>query len=298
MTGRREAGRPRPTGGDEIDELDPARFEELRPHLRAVAYRMLGSLAEADDAVQEAWLRLRTGGEVRDLRAWLTTVVARVCLDVLRARRRRPTLSADAPLPDPLVLTADAPGPEETAVREEAIGVALLVVLDTLAPAERVAFVLHDLFGVPFEEVGPVVGRTPVAARQLASRARRRVRGATAHADTDRVRQRAVVDAFLAAARGGDLAALVALLDPDVRLRADVPAAFQGADAVAGQAAAYAAHAAGARPAWVDGAAGLAVFAGGRPVTVLAFTVAAGRITEIFVYARPDRWDVGHRTVA
>ena len=268
-------------------------FEEHRPRLRAVAYRMLGSFADADDAVQEAWLRLDRAepGAVRDLGAWLTTVVARVCLDVLRARRARRELSLDAPLPDPVVVPADPAGPEGAAVRADEVSLALLVVLETLAPPERVAFVLHDLFAVPYDEIAPVVGRSALAARQLASRARRRLRGSpVARAEPDRARQRKVVDAFLSAAHGGDLAALLALLDPDVELRADVGAGrYRGADAVAQQAMAFSTRAAYARPAWVNGAAGLSVVAGGRPVAVLGFTVAGDRIVEVYVYAGPER---------
>jgi RNA polymerase sigma factor (sigma-70 family) len=268
-------------------------FEEHRADLRAVAYRMLGSFADADDAVQEAWLRLRRADPdaVRDLGAWLTTVVARVCLDVLRTRRSRRELSLDAPLPDPVVVAADPAGPEDGAVRADEVSLALLVVLETLAPPERVAFVLHDLFAVPYDEIAPVVGRTALAARQLASRARRRLRGSPiARAEPDRARQRKVVEAFLSAAHGGDLAALLALLDPDVELRADVGAGrYRGADAVAHQAMAFSARAAYARPAWVNGAAGLAVVAGGRTVAVLGFTVGGDRIVEVYVYGDPER---------
>src|SRR6478752_124841 len=208
-----------------MDERDPLtqRFEEQRTRLRAVAYRMLGSLSEADDAVQEAWLRLRRtdAGAIEHLDAWLTTVVARVSLNMLRSRRTHREEPLDVVLPDPIVDRADGTDPEHEALLSDAVGLALLVVLETLSPAERLAFVLHDMFGVPFDEIAPIVDREPAAARQLASRARRRVRGAAPVPDVDLARQRQVVDAFLAAARGGDLNALVAVLDPDVVLRVD-----------------------------------------------------------------------------
>src|SRR5919197_4066403 len=218
------------------------RFEEHRPHLRAVAYRMLGSLTDADDAVQDAWLRLsRSGaGEVENLGGWLTTIVARVCLNLLRSRNVRREESFGVHLPDPIISRDGELQPEEEAVLADSVGLALLVVLDTLSPAERLAFVLHDLFAVPFEEVAPMVGRTPVAARQLASRARRRVQGAAPVPDSDLTRQREVVDAFLAAARGGDFDALVAVLDPDVVLRADRAAVPAGAPTLVRGAAAVA----------------------------------------------------------
>jgi RNA polymerase sigma-70 factor (ECF subfamily) len=274
-------------------DLWARRFERERDHLRSLAYRMLGSFAEADDAVQEAWLRLRRTdpATVRNLTGWLTAVVARICLDVLRARRAHPELSLDLRLPDPLVLEVDRAGPEEEALRADAVGLALLVVLETLSPAERIAFVLHDLFGVPFGEVAPVVGRTPSAARQLASRARRRVRGATTEVEPDRARQRKVVDAFLAAARGGNLEALVALLDPGVVLRADAGAGrYRGRRDVAAQAAAFASRAAYARPVWVNGSAGFEVTVRGRTIAVLGFTVVHDRIAQIVVYAEPHRF--------
>src|SRR5919108_6508012 len=206
------------------------RFEANRPHLRAVAYRMLGSLSEADDAVQETWLRLGradTSG-VENLGGWLTTIVARVCLDLLRSRTARREEPLDEHLPDPIVSRQDGLDPEQQALLADAVGLGLLVVLDTLTPVERLAFVLHDMFAVPFEEIAPIVGRSPTAARQLASRARRRVRGAATMPDTDLARQRAVVDAFLAAARNGDFDALLAVLDPDVVVRADTPAEAGG----------------------------------------------------------------------
>ena len=204
-----------------------AQFQAQRAHLRAVAYRMLGSLSEADDAVQETWLRLnRSGAEVENLRAWLTTVVSRVCLDMLRARVTRHEEPLDAHVPDPVV-TADGDGPEQQALLADSVGLALLVVLDTLSPSERLAFVLHDIFAVPFERIGPILDRSPAAAKQLASRARRRLSevGSAAEAETDPARQREVLNAFLAASREGDFAGLLAVLDPDVVLRADAGSA-------------------------------------------------------------------------
>jgi RNA polymerase sigma factor (sigma-70 family) len=278
------------------------RFEDHRAHLRAVAYRMLGSLSEADDAVQDAWLRLsRSGaGEVDNLGGWLTTIVARVCLNMLRSRNLRREESLGVHLPDPLISPEGELQPEEEALLADSVGLALLVVLDTLAPAERLAFVLHDMFELPFEEIAPMVGRTPAAARQLASRARRRVKGADVPApDPDLARQREVVDAFFSAARGGDFDALVAVLDPDVVLRLDSgarrPAAslmIRGAAAVARQAQsglAAALRAAHLRPALVNGAAGVVVTVRGRPITVMGFTVADGKIAEIDAIADPER---------
>jgi RNA polymerase sigma-70 factor (ECF subfamily) len=275
------------------------RFEEQRPHLRAVAYRMVGSLTEAEDAVQDAWLRLsRSGaGEVDNLGGWLTTIVARVCLNMLRARKVRREDSLGLHLPDPIISRDGELQPEEEAVLADSVGLALLVVLDTLSPAERLAFVLHDLFELPFEEIAPMVGRTPAAARQLASRARRRVKGAKVpEPDPDLARQREVVDAFFVAARGGDFDALVALLDPDVVLRADFgakrPAAsrvIHGAAAVARQALKGALPAAHLRPALVNGAAGVVVTVRGRPFAVMGFTVAAGKIVAIDAIADPER---------
>jgi RNA polymerase sigma factor (sigma-70 family) len=275
------------------------RFEEHRAHLRAVAYRMLGSLSDADDAVQEAWLRLsRAGaGGVENLGGWLTTIVARVCLNMLRSRTTRREEPLDAHLPDPVVHPAGVPQPDEEAVLADSVGLALLVVLDTLTPAERLAFVLHDMFQLPFEEIAPMVGRSPAAARQLASRARRRVRGAALPApDPDLARQRDVVDAFFRAARGGDFDALVGLLDPEVVLRADfgarrpaAPRVVRGAAAVARQARMAALPGAELHPALVNGAAGVVVTVGGRPFAVMGFTVAEGRIVEIDAIADPDR---------
>jgi RNA polymerase sigma factor (sigma-70 family) len=275
------------------------RFEEHRPHLRAVAYRMLGSLSEADDAVQDTWLRLsRAGtGEVENLGGWLTTIVARVCLNMLRSRSVRREESLGVRLPDPVISPEGALQPEEEALLADSVGLALLVVLDTLSPAERLAFVLHDMFELPFEEIAPMVGRTPAAARQLASRARRRVKGTgIPEPDPDLARQRDVVDAFFAAARGGDFDALVAVLDPDVVLRSDfgerraaAPRVTRGAAAVARQAVIGALPNAQLHPALVNGAAGVVVTVGGRPFAVLGFTVTEGRIVEIDAIADPDR---------
>jgi RNA polymerase sigma-70 factor (ECF subfamily) len=278
------------------------RFEEHRARLRAVAYRMLGSLSEADDAVQDAWLRLSRSGanEVENLGGWLTTTVARVCLNRLRSRSRRREEPLGVHVPDPLISADGALQPEEEALLADSVGLALLVVLDTLTPAERLAFVLHDMFELPFEEIAPMVGRTPAAARQLASRARRRVSGAKVPApDADLPRQRAVVEAFFSAARGGDFDALVAVLDPDVVLRLDTgarrPAAslmIRGASAVARQALSglqAALRDAELHPALVNGGAGVVVTVRGRPLTVMGFTVADGRIAEIDAVADPDR---------
>jgi RNA polymerase sigma factor (sigma-70 family) len=276
-------------------ELLADRFEANRTHLRAVAYRMLGSVSEADDAVQEAWLRLSRRGdteELQNLRAWLTTVVARISLDMLRSRRSRREEPLETHMPEPIVSREDGMDPEHEALLADSVGLALLVVLETLAPAERLAFVLHDMFAVPFDEIAPIVDRSPQAARQLASRARRRVRGAAPEPDVDLARQREVVDAFLAASREGDFEALMALLDPDVVLRADGPDAprhLRGAPAVLGQARRYAALARFARPALVNGAAGVVVAPGGRPFAVMGITVARGRIVEIDVFADPNR---------
>src|SRR5213593_1064783 len=269
------------------------RFEENRSHLRAVAYRMLGSRTDADDAVQEAWIRLSradTSG-VENLGGWLTTVVARVCLDMLRSRKVRREEPLGAHVPEPTVSREDRTHPEHDALLADSVGLALLVVLETLAPAERVAFVLHDLFDLPFDEIAPIVGRSPAAARQLASRARRRVQGATAP-DVDRARQRAVVDAFLAASRGGDFAALLAVLDPDVVLRADPTAGRMGATAEVRGAKAVAetfkGRAQAAQPALVNGAAGLVWVAGGEPRVVFTFTTAGAKIVAIDLIADPD----------
>ncbi|RIV41543.1 sigma-70 family RNA polymerase sigma factor [Micromonospora radicis] len=280
------------------------RFEEHRPHLRAVAYRMLGSHGEADDAVQEAWLRLsRTDpDELDNLAAWLTTVVARVSLNTLRGRRRRREEPLDVRVPDPVVSPAGTDDPEYAAVLADSVGLALLVVLDTLTPAERLAFVLHDMFAVPFDEIAPMIDRSPAAARQLASRARRRVRGQAPVPDGDLARQRRVVDAFLAAARDGDLDALVGVLHPGVVLRSDGGLArtrhttvITGARDVAAQATAFGRFSPFARPAVISGSAGVVVVAGGRVLSVMAFTVSGGLVAEIDVIADPQRlarWDL------
>jgi RNA polymerase sigma-70 factor, ECF subfamily len=271
------------------------RFETHRPRLRAAAYRMLGSASEADDAVQEAWLRLSRAdaGEIENLGGWLTTVVARVCLNLLQSRKSRREEPLEAHLPEETAIGQDGPDPEQQALLADSVGLALLVVLDTLAPAERLAFVLHDMFDVPFEEIAPIVGRSPAAARQLASRARRRVRGVEAAPDADQARQRAVVDAFLAAARSGDFQALLAMLDPDVVLRSDRAAMQVGASGELRGAAAvadtFAGRARAARPALIDGAAGLVWAPGGVPRVVFGFTIADGRIVAIDVVADPER---------
>ena len=280
------------------------RFEEHRAHLRAVAYRMLGSLTEADDAVQDTWLRMSRSGadEVENFGGWLTTIVARVCLNMLRSRKVRREESFGLHLPDPIISPDGELQPEEEALLADSVGLALLVVLDTLAPAERLAFVLHDLFALPFEEIAPMVGRTAAAARQLASRARRRVTGAAIPApDPDLARQRDVVNAFFLAARGGDFDALVAVLDPDVVLRIDAGAmhpvasmVIHGAAAVARQAriglrALFTRPTVDLCPALVNGAAGVVVTVGGQPMTVMGFTVTAGKIVEIDAIADPER---------
>ncbi|ASQ98680.1 RNA polymerase sigma factor SigJ [Streptomyces sp. 11-1-2] len=276
-------------------------FEAHRGHLRAVAYRMLGSLSEADDAVQEAWLRLSRSDTavVENLGGWLTTVVGRVCLDMLRSRTARREEPLGVHLPDPVISGETGPGPEDQALLADSVGLALLVVLETLAPAERLAFVLHDLFAVPFDEIAPIVDRTPAAARQLASRARRRVRGAAPVPDADLARQREVVGAFLAAARDGDFEGLISVLDPDVVLRADygpapapAPREVRGAAAVADQALTFSRLSGPgllARPALVNGAVGVVRSRDGRPFSVLAFTVTDGRIVAIDILADPER---------
>jgi RNA polymerase sigma factor (sigma-70 family) len=274
-------------------------FERHRGHLHAVAYRMLGSLSEADDAVQEAWLRLNRSDTdaVENLGGWLTTVVGRVCLDMLRTRRSRREDYVGTWLPEPIVAADQAAGPEDEALMADSVGLALLVVLETLSPAERLAFVLHDTFGVPFDEIAPIVGRTPAAARQLASRARRRVRGAAPVPEPDLARQREVVGAFLAAARAGDFDALVAVLDPDVVFRADGGGAgrgvlppVQGAEEVAQRVLARGGRFAPfGRPALVNGAAGAVVEVGGAVRAVAGFTVVDDRIVEIDVMLDPEK---------
>jgi RNA polymerase sigma-70 factor, ECF subfamily len=274
------------------------RFEQERPQLRRIAYRVLGTMDEADDAVQEAWLRLsRTdGAAVDNLGAWLTTVVGRVSLDMLRARRARREDQVGSWLPEPIVATDDRPTPEEEALIADGVGLALLAVLDTLSPAERLAFVLHDMFAVPFDEIAAIAGRTPAAARQLASRGRRRVQGARPTPDVGLDEQQRVVDAFLAAAREGDFAALLAVLDPDVVLRVDAgPGSalardpIRGAEAVAREADRWASMAPLARPAIVNGTAGAVIGRPGRPFAVVGFTVAEGRIVELDFVLDPDK---------
>lgn len=271
-------------------------FERKRSHLRAVAYRMLGSLSEADDAVQEAWVRLSRSdaGAIENLGGWLTTVVGRVSIDMLRARTARREEEFGIRLPDPVVTPIEGSGAEHEAVLAESVGLALLVVLETLDPAERLAFVLHDLFGVPFDEIAPIVGRTLGATRQLASRARRRVRAAAPSPDADRRRQQEVVDAFLAASREGDFEALLTMLDPDVVLRLDrgAPGAskeVRGAAAVAGLGFRFAGDGWTPRPALVNGAPGVVVTRGGRAFSVVGFTVRGGRIAAIDILADAER---------
>jgi RNA polymerase sigma factor (sigma-70 family) len=275
------------------------RFEKHRPHLRAVAYRMLGSLTEADDAVQDTWLRISRAdtSEVANLGGWLTTITARVCLNLLRARNIRREESIDGHIPDPLISPEGGPQPEDEAILADSVSLALLVVLDTLSPAERLAFVLHDMFQLPFSEIAPMIGRSAPAARQLASRARRRVTGAEIPApDPDLARQREVVDAFYRASRGGDFEALVAVLHPDVVLRTDFgtrrPGAvkvFHGATAVAKQALIGALPGADLHPALVNGTAGMVITVHGRPYAVMGFTVADGKIAQIDAIADPER---------
>ncbi|MEV8437485.1 sigma-70 family RNA polymerase sigma factor [Actinosynnema sp. NPDC051121] len=279
------------------DELLATRFEADRGHLKAVAYRVLGSMSEAEDAVQEAWVRLHRAdtGDVGNLTGWLTTVVGRVCLDMLRSRASRREDPLDLRLPDPVVDPADGGDPEHEAVLADSVGLALLVVLETLGPAERLAFVLHDLFAVPFDDIAPIVGRTPAATRQLASRARRRVQGGAPVPDA-LPRQREVVDAFTAAARGGDFTALLAVLDPDVVLRVDfgalkpdLTAAVRGAEQVARRALMFRQSEAVSLRVLVNGGMGILTTAGGEPASVMGFTVSGGRIVEIDVLADPER---------
>jgi RNA polymerase sigma factor (sigma-70 family) len=271
-------------------DLLAQRFEQERPQLRRIAYRMLGTVEEADDAVQEAWIRLGRTDEttVQNLGAWLTTVVSRVSLDLLRARRSRREEYVGSWMPEPIVSLDDRPSPEDEALIADGVGLALYVVLETLAPAERLAFVLHDMFGVPFEEIAPIVGRSAAATRQLASRARRRVQGVRPEPDVGLAEQQKVVDAFFAAAREGDFEALLEVLDPDVTLRVDAgpggPLAqppIVGRDAVLDEARRWAAMTPLARPAIVNGAAGAVVGRPGRPFAVVGVTVAKGRITAL-----------------
>jgi RNA polymerase sigma factor (sigma-70 family) len=272
------------------------RFEAHRPRLRAVAYRMLGSTSEADDAVQEAWLRLSRSntGEIDNLEAWLVTVVGRVALNMLRSRRTRREVPIEARLPDPIVDRADGIDPEHEALLADSVGLALLVVLETLKPAERLAYVLHDMFAIPFEEIAPMVGRSSEATRQLASRARRRIRGADPVPDMDLTAQWEVVEAFLAAARDGDFDALVAVLDPDVVLRADggltgLSQHLQGAETVAGQALMWSRVDLTMRRALINGAAGMVTFLEGKPFSIAAITIRNGKIVELDFLADPER---------
>jgi RNA polymerase sigma-70 factor (ECF subfamily) len=281
---------------DERDWLTQG-FEQHRSHLRGVAYRMLGSVTEADDALQEAWVRIcdQDPGTVENMQAWLTTVVGRVCLNMLRARRARREDLSDVHVPDPIVSLGQSGDPEHEALAAESVGLALLVVLDTLSPAERLAFVLHDVFAVPFADIATVLNRSEAAAQQLASRARRRVQGRP-EPDRDLTRQREVVDAFFAASRDGDFDALVALLDPDVELRIDGGALreeasliLRGAEAVAAHTATYSKLYPFVTPALVNGAAGAVVAPRGRPFSVMAFTVTHGKITQIDALVDPER---------
>jgi RNA polymerase sigma factor (sigma-70 family) len=272
------------------------RFEEHRTRLRAVAYRMLGSLSEADDAVQEAWLRLnRTDADaIENLDGWLTTVVARVSLNMLRARRTRREEPLEGQLPEPILDRADGMNPEHEALLADSVGLALLVVLETLSPPERLAFVLHDMFAVPFEEIAPIVNRSPEAARQLASRARRRVQGEGKVPDADLETQRRVVDAFLAASREGDFEQLLEVLDPDVVLRADRGAAgpsqvIRGARAIADQALFFSQLGLEMKPVLVNGAVGMVTFRNGEPFSLGAVTVRGGKIVELDFLADPER---------
>jgi RNA polymerase sigma factor (sigma-70 family) len=277
------------------DEQLTAEFEEQRSHLRAVAYRMLGSVSEADDAVQEAWLRASRAdtSDVEDMRAWLTTVVARVSLNMLRSRRSKREEPLGVHVPEPIVSSSAGVLPEHEALLADSVGLALLVVLETLNPAERLAYVLHDIFAMPFDDIAPIVERSPAATRQLASRARRRVEGETAVPDPDLGRQREVVGAFMAASREGNFERLVAVLHPDVVLRADLaPGAsrqVRGADAVVRQARMYHALDRFSRPALVNGAAGIVVASGERTYSVMGFTVADGKILAIDILADPAR---------
>jgi RNA polymerase sigma-70 factor (ECF subfamily) len=282
-----------------MDERDwlTERFQQHRGHLRAVAYRMLGSATEAEDALQEAWLRIRDEdpGSVENMQAWLTTVVGRVCLNMLRSRRARREELSEVHVPDPVVTLGDTVDPEQEALLADSVGLAMLVVLDTLAPAERLVFVLHDVFGVPFADIATALDRSEAAAQQLASRARRRVQGSP-EPDADLARQREVVDAFFAASRDGDFDALVAVLDPDVELRIDggvlreeASLVLRGADAVAAHTATYSELYPFVRPALVNGTAGAVVAPGGRLFSVMAFTVTNGKITAIDALVDPER---------
>ena len=280
------------------EDLLAEQFEAKREHLRGVAYRMLGSLSEAEDAVQESWLRLSRSNtdEVENLGGWLTTVTARVCLDMLRSRKTRREDSLETYVPDPIISREDPHDPEQEALLADSVGLALLVVLETLEPAERLALVLHDMFALPFDEIAPVVGRSSEATRQLASRARRRVKGTAPVPDADRAQQGRVVDAFMAASRGGDFDALVAVLDPDVLLRVDYgvnglfPSTLvRGAVNVAGNALMFSKFAPTARRALVNGSVGIFNAPNGIPMAIMGFTIAAGKIIEIDILADPAR---------
>src|SRR5918992_4835029 len=286
---------------DEHDDWLAQRFEENRTHLRSVAYRMLGSLSEAEDAVQESWLRLsRTDAtSIENLRAWLTTVVARVCLNMLQSRKSLREEPLEVRVPDPIIGPDDRADPEHQALLAQSVGLAMQVVLEMLAPAERLAFVLHDIFAVPFDEIAPIVDKSPEAARQLASRARRRLQGAVVP-DTDLAGQRKVVDAFIAAARDGDFEALLAVLDPDVVLRVDAgvlqragpggtSTLIRGAEEVASGAMRFGRLVPHARPALVNGAAGAVAVRDGKPVSVVGFTVRGGKIVEMDILADAER---------
>jgi RNA polymerase sigma factor (sigma-70 family) len=273
------------------DDVLASSFEQNRPRLRGIAYRMLGSPTEADDALQEAWLRLSRADSARvdNLAGWLTTVVGHVCLDMLRSRTTRRERPLDAGVARPAA-EADTIDPEQEALLAESVGQALLVVMETLAPTERLAFVLHDMFAVPFDDIAAIVGRSPAATRQLASRARRRVQGVDTALDTDLTRQRAIVDAFLTAARDGDFDALLEVLDPDVVVRSDGAAALiRGAAGVAGRAVTGARFAQVSLPALINGAVGVVAAADGRPISVIAFTIMNGRIAAVDIIDDPDR---------
>ncbi|TMS00415.1 RNA polymerase sigma factor SigJ [Nonomuraea basaltis] len=284
----------------DAEDFLAGRFEEHRAHLKAVAYRMLGSLTEAEDAVQEAWLKLsRTdSGTIDNLAGWLTTVVGRVCLDMLRARATRREAPLEQRLPDPVISREDGGDPEQQALIADAVGLALLVVLESLSPAERLAFVLHDMFAVPFEQIAAIVDRSPDAAKKLASRARQRVRGTLPPPEPDPSRQRQVVDAFLAAARGGDFHALLAILDPDVVMRVDAGAVagggmwtISGAQAVAGQVSGFQRYTTTrhVEPMLVNGTLGLVSTEEGKPRGVLSFTIADGKIVTLDILSDPER---------
>jgi RNA polymerase sigma factor (sigma-70 family) len=286
-----------------VDENDwlAEQFEAHRTHLRAVAYRMLGSVSDADDAVQESWIRLNRSdtSEVCNLGGWLTTVVSRVCLDHLRSRKAQREEPLGVHVPEPILGRLDAgdgaTDPEQQALLVDSVGLALLVVLETLAPAERLAFVLHDMFAVPFEDIAPIVDRSPDAAKMLASRARRRIQGSAAVPDADRSRQREVVEAFLAASRSGDFEALLEVLDPDVVLRVDYgprpggPTSIRGARAIAEQALAFRRLAAFARPVLINGQVGLVTTADGLPVSLMGFTIRHGKVVALDILADPKR---------